>query len=149
MTNKYSESYMLEAIHESHRSHCAKIQVGCIGVSENGMVVGRGANRSPSDIVPCTVKLCKAYFDANESCPVVHSEIDMLIGMGRTPRLYAVYITRYPCVKCALALSVAGCEILYYLTPNQKPWDIPSGFSMEMMLAELSKEKSDDQNTDV
>lgn len=109
--------YMALAFVASARSRCQQAQVGCVLVKED-RVVSTGYNGTLPGAPNCDSKACQAEHKGVNICLTIHAEINA-IQQARCDLTGAeAYVTRMPCLSCALALILAGITKIYYVHEN-------------------------------
>lgn len=97
------EKYMREALGLAEEAaRCGDVPVGCVIADENGVIIGRGANRR-----------------ARDGDATAHAEIEAIRGacaaLGRWNLSgCAIFVTLEPCPMCAGAVINARIPVLVY-----------------------------------
>ena len=109
-------SYMDDALIEARAAEArGEVPVGAVIVSPEGVIVGRGGNRTRSD-----------------NDPTAHAEIVAIraacaaLGQERLAG-YDLYVTLEPCPMCAAAMSNARISRLYYGAQDPKSGGVAHG----------------------
>jgi dCMP deaminase len=107
---------MLELAHVwAKRGTCAKRQVGCVAIDENGHVLSSGYNGQPRRHTHCTLENpCPAFDNADLSCVAIHAEMNALMRCSDIDKIHTVYITTAPCDKCLLAIKNTRAQFIVY-----------------------------------
>lgn len=109
--------YMALAFMASVRSRCQQAKVGCVLV-KNDRVISTGYNGTLPGAPNCDSVACQAEHKGVKICLTIHAEINA-IQQARCDLAGAeAYVTRMPCLSCALALVLAGVTKIYYLQEN-------------------------------
>lgn len=109
--------YMALAFVASMRSRCQQAQVGCVLVKDD-RVVSTGYNGTLPGAPNCDAVACRAEHKGAKLCLTIHAEINA-IQQARCDLTGAeAYVTRMPCLSCALALILAGITKIYYVHEN-------------------------------
>jgi dCMP deaminase len=97
----------------SLRSTCARLQVGCVVVTEdNQKVLGVGYNGGPKGISNECLSLEPGL------CGHLHAEVNALIKADYTsPAKKKMYVTNQPCYQCAVAIINANISEVFYIHP--------------------------------
>jgi len=106
------EFYMQLALAAALRSGDPKTQVGCVIVDKAGAVIGVGYNG-----MPYGVKGESNWDPEKKALRVVHAETNALMHVANNAKLEdsSVYVTLFPCARCASALIQAKVrQIVYY-----------------------------------
>lgn len=95
-----------------------EVPVGAVLVSENGMVIATGHNRTISHSDPCA-----------------HAEIEVLRAAGQALGNYrllgtTLYVTLEPCAMCAMALVHARVKRVVYAASDPKTGACGSVFNL-------------------
>jgi dCMP deaminase len=109
--------YMALAFAASIRSRCQQAQVGCVLVKDD-RVISTGYNGTLPGAPNCDSVACQAEHKGVKLCLTIHAEINA-IQQARCDLTGAeAYVTRMPCLSCALALILAGVTKIYYTQEN-------------------------------
>ena len=116
MKDRQINAHMLVAHAYSQLSHCCKMKVGCIVVSNDGSrVISIGYNGTPSG----WDNVCELP-DGTTKPEVIHAEanaLDKLTSCTESALGGFVFCTHSPCQYCATRLANAKIDTLYYVTP--------------------------------
>lgn len=109
----WHDVWMNLALTLSQRSTCARLQVGCVVVTEdNQKVLGVGYNGGPKGISNDCLSLEPGM------CGHLHAEVNALIKADYTsPVKKKMYVTTQPCYQCAVAIINANISEVLYLRP--------------------------------
>lgn len=114
MKNNY---YMVLALMVSVRSYCRQAKVGCVLV-KNDRVVSTGYNGTLPKAPNCDSEACQSEHKGVKICLTIHAEINAIQQANCNLAGAEAYVTRMPCLACALALVLAGITEIYYLQEN-------------------------------
>lgn len=99
----------------SKRATCAKRQVGCVIIDENGHVISSGYNGQPRGHTHCTLdNPCPAFDNADLSCVAIHAEMNALMRCADIDKIHTVFITTAPCDKCLLAIKNTSAQFVVF-----------------------------------
>jgi dCMP deaminase len=112
------EYFMRIAYAVAARSTCLDRQVGCVLVNKENEILATGYNGAPRGYEHCNereyclkTKLTSdpihAILKANDTrsiCPAAHAEMNALTKSVDNKNLFAVYLTRSPCINCTRTL---------------------------------------------
>jgi len=105
---EFDERFMYEALKEAEKAFAAdEVPVGCV-IVHDGVIIGRGYNRTESLQDPTAHAEILAITSASEN-----------VGSWRLSGC-TVYCTIEPCAMCAGALVLARVERLVYGAPDPK-----------------------------
>lgn len=119
-------THMLLAIESSKlNTFCYRGQTGAVIVAEDGAVVF-AYNRMPVSIDHrmCVPEKCpregqkRGDWSSQKVCPVIHAERGAIYNAAKTGLKTAgaaMYCTYKPCMECAVAISEADIETVYFL----------------------------------
>ena len=99
---------------EAAKSRCDRAHVGCVIVDRaTGQVVSKGFNETPAGLEPCDTG---GHRIVDDHCVnTVHAERNAILKMSEHGSEYTLYVTHYPCWKCAHL--IASCpeivEVIY------------------------------------
>jgi len=97
------------------RATCPRRQVGCVLVSEDGIVLATGYNGTPRGFPHCIDKPCDgAIAGGVDECLATHAEINALLQCADVSKVHTVAVTCYPCFRCLKALLNTGMKELLY-----------------------------------
>jgi dCMP deaminase len=105
----------------ARRGTCRKLQVGCVITDKYGRILGTGYNGNPRGMVHCIAVACPGA-DAPRGadlCEAVHAEQNALLQVRDPDKIYAVYVTHAPCMRCTKLLLNTSCEWLGILDVSQ------------------------------
>lgn len=112
MKNKWIKMYLDMAERVSQESHATRLKVGCVFVSENG-VLSIGINGLPAN----GSNVCEDE-NNNTKPDVSHAEENLiykLLKEGVSTKNGKIFITHSPCERCIRLLCNAGISEIYYL----------------------------------
>ena len=110
------ETMLQIAVVLSMRGTCMKKQVGCVIVDNKGVILSSGYNGQPRGQVHCSdITPCPAYFDGNLSCQAIHAEQNALMRCPDVDKIYTIYITEEPCMKCKLLIDNTSCKRIVWI----------------------------------
>lgn len=100
----------------SLRSKDPNTQVGCVIVDKDNCIVSVGYNGFPIGVDDDVFRWDKEDPEDNKHLYVVHAEMNAIINK-RCPTLHdcSVYVTLFPCNKCAQMLIQSRVKKVYYL----------------------------------
>jgi len=107
----WNEYFSEIALLASKRSPCERLHVGCVLVRDN-LLVSTGYN----GFLPKHEH--KSFIRDNHEQATVHAEINAICNAAKRGVSIdgcVAYITHYPCLHCAKALSASGIKKIYYL----------------------------------
>lgn len=99
------------------RSGCTRRQVGAVFVVD-GRIVSTGYNQAPSGVAHCNEVGCTMY--DGHCIRAIHAELNGILNAtkaGQSLQNADVYVTTYPCLRCAMALRNAGIQKIWYKEP--------------------------------
>lgn len=117
------EVYMEMARTIAKRSTCARRDVGCILVREDGHVLATGYNGKPRGFKHCKggASQCSGAGAPSgaslDACEAVHAEQNALLQCADVDQIYVAYCTTQPCVHCVKLLLNTGCQTIVYDEP--------------------------------
>lgn len=93
-------NYIKAARDEAAKSRCDRAHVGCVIVDRaTGHIVSKGFNETPRGLEPCDTG---GHRIIDEHCVnTVHAERNAIRKMSEHDSEYTLYVTHYPCWKCA------------------------------------------------
>lgn len=96
--------YIQAARDEAKKSRCDRAHVGCVIVDRaSGQVVSRAFNETPPGLEPCDTG---GHRMVDGHCVnTVHAERSAIRKMSEHDSEYTLYVTHYPCWKCAHLIS--------------------------------------------
>lgn len=98
--------WMQAAYQLSKRSECSKSQVGCIVTTKDlRHVLGNGYNGYARGI---------DYNCKPDTCNCLHAENNALLDASSDIKDKVVFITMFPCLKCAIQIVNSGCSKVYF-----------------------------------
>ena len=96
------------------RGTCLRKQVGCVMVDAKGHILAGSYNgQAPGESHCNDDRGCAASIDPANSCEATHAEINGLIRSD-PEKVYAVYITEEPCMKCLRAIRNTSCVYVFF-----------------------------------
>lgn len=122
MKKSERERYWLELANEvaNATSGCSKVKVGSV-IVKAGMLISIGSNSVYGNL--CKKQGClriELYGDDTKAhrnpgdCRAIHSEIQAITTAITKTQGSTIYVTRYPCENCALAIVSAGISKVVY-----------------------------------
>lgn len=106
--------YIKAARDEAKKSRCDRAHVGCVIVDRaTGQVVSSAFNETPPGLEPCDTG---GHRIVNGHCVnTVHAERGAIRKMAEHGSEYTLYVTHYPCRKCAHLISICPeiVEVIY------------------------------------
>lgn len=99
------------------RSGCTRRQVGAVFVRDK-RVLCMGYNQAPSGVAHCDEGGCTMY--DGHCIRAIHAELNGILNAtkaGQSLENSDVYITSFPCLRCAMALRNAGIKKIWYKEP--------------------------------
>jgi dCMP deaminase len=114
--NKYDRMYMDFAIRASKESKCPRKQVGCIIITETGLLAPGFNGMSPGGPN-------EWEYSENGNPEVIHGELNSLgklLEEGVSAKNATVYVTLSPCLSCSLLLVRAKVKRVVYLEEYRK-----------------------------
>lgn len=111
--------YIQAARDEAKKSRCDRAHVGCVIVDRaTGQVVSSAFNETPPGLEPCDTG---GHRMVDGHCVnTVHAERYAILKMSEHGSEYTLYVTHYPCWKCAHL--IASCpeivEVVYFSDYN-------------------------------
>ena len=115
MRKDWDEYFLDIAFQVAGRSTCNRRAVGALVVKDK-RIKGTGYNGAPHGLPHCLDAGCLM---AGEHClRTIHAEINALLECSPEEREGAtMYVTDYPCERCALTIVQAGIKRLVYARP--------------------------------
>lgn len=133
------ENYFEIAKREADSSNCLRRHIGAV-IVKNGVVVGRGANRTPKQKISCSEKgwcirniLNVPRGKGYDICSSVHAEINAIISAPNNLLKYStMYLVGYEvasgeaiehldcCENCKSSIIKAGIEKVYIKQRNNQ-----------------------------
>lgn len=122
----FCEALNLAQMYADNNSTCTKTSVGCVIIKydteyHNGVLLGIGANSGEENCKELGCLRVSMYGDNSKShrstCRCKHSEINALAcaeSQHRSVKGAMAFVTRYPCINCAKALTRAGIKKVVY-----------------------------------
>jgi len=110
----------------SKRSTCSRANVGAV-LAVGGQVIAAGYNGAPAGLPHCAHEKYDGtlldphidFVDNKSHCNnAVHAEVNAVLNAakrGQRTRGAAIYVTHYPCARCAGLLINAGISDVVYL----------------------------------
>jgi len=99
------------------RSGCTRRQVGAVFVIDK-RIVATGYNQAPSGVKHCSEVGCTIH---NGHCVrSIHAELNGILNAtkaGQSLEGADVFVTTFPCLRCAMALRNAGIKKIGYIEP--------------------------------
>lgn len=90
----------------ARRGSCAKLQVGCVLVDDDGHIVATGWNGRPRAMGNCHETPCQ------EGCNGIHAEVNALLRAQGKARV--AYVTHAPCWHCMKTIANSGVWRIVY-----------------------------------
>lgn len=88
---------------------CPRRKVGCLLVSENGLIIGHGFNGVEPGAPHCIDVPCPGAGLPSgtglEKCEAIHAEQNALIDLKHPELVHTVYVTTAPCITCVTQLG--------------------------------------------
>ena len=105
----------------SRRATCPKLQVGAVLVDDAGRILGTGYNGVPRGMPHCTETPCVGAETPSGSdlCEAVHAEQNALMQCRDIERIYALYCTHAPCLRCTKMLLNTPCLVIRFLDDSK------------------------------
>lgn len=105
------------AVLTSHRSTCARRQVGCVLLDQKGRVLATGYNGVPAGHSHCNDGYPCAGADAPsgtrlDECLAIHAEQNAILQCKAPDDVYYACCTTMPCPTCLKMLFNTGCQVL-------------------------------------
>ncbi len=113
--DKYKNSYMNSAEVFARNSVAGRLQVGCVIVLNDGMMM-HGWNGMPSG---SETEVCEDNEGRTKPC-VIHAEDNAMRKINTSMEVFytensVAFVTHAPCTNCAEQLSSFGISTVYYL----------------------------------
>lgn len=101
----------------SRRSTCPKLQVGAVLVDDGGRILGTGYNGVPRGMPHCIEKPCAGANAPKgaDLCEAVHAEQNALMQCRDTDKIYTLFCTHAPCMRCTKMLLNTSCVTIVFL----------------------------------
>ena len=110
------DAYFIKmAVLVSERATCDRLHVGAVIVKDN-RVIATGYNGSPAGMPHCSDVGCDVV--DGHCVATTHAEVNALLECakyGISTNGATIYITFYPCYKCAKAIVQSGIKEIVYL----------------------------------
>jgi len=98
----------------AQRATCARRQVGCVLVNEQGHVMATGYNGVCHGAVHCIDVPCPgAKFPSGQGlhlCEAIHAEQNALLQCRDINEIHTAYVTSSPCIHCVRLLCNTGVK---------------------------------------
>lgn len=110
----YDDIYMRTALAMAERATCPRASVGAVIVNEANRVIAAGYNGSPQGQPHCTDTPHGCMIRGNHCVRTIHAEANALINAVASPKGATLYVTHFPCVRCANLVVQAGVRRVVY-----------------------------------
>lgn len=119
INNNFSwiNSYLLDALFWSRRSHDPQTQCGCILVAEDNTPISHGYNGIIRNVDTDKLPLTRP----EKYCYMQHSEANAIynaVRQGKSTMNASAYVTGKPCIACLQAMYQCGISNIYYTDFN-------------------------------
>lgn len=115
MRKDWDEYFLDIAFQVASRSTCNRRAVGALVVKDK-RIKGTGYNGAPHGLPHCLDVGC--LMDGEHCQRTIHAEINALLECSPEERAGAtMYVTDYPCERCALIIIQAGIKRIVYARP--------------------------------
>ncbi len=115
MRKDWDEYFLDIAFQVAGRSTCNRREVGAVVVKDK-RIKGTGYNGAPHGLPHCLDAGC--LMEGEHCLRTIHAEINALLECSPEERVGAtMYVTDYPCERCALIIIQAGIQRLVYARP--------------------------------
>lgn len=111
----FDEIHMRTAHHYAERSTCRRLQVGAVLANAEGYAISQGYNGSARGLAHCPDGLEDHH--AWSKLHEIHAEENALLFCARSSSSSVgctIYVTTFPCTKCASLLIQAGVARVVY-----------------------------------
>jgi dCMP deaminase len=115
----------------STRGTCFRRKVGCVLVDSRNFVLATGYNGRPSGFDHCEGDTkcegaCSKSGTNLDACEAIHAEQNALLQCSDSQRIYAAYVTAFPCITCIKLLLNTSCKLIVYDEdyPHQQSKDL-------------------------
>ena len=96
----------------ARRSTCLDKQVGCVLMSETGIILATGYNGAPRGVEHCTT--CVVSLTGDKAlCPAAHAEQNALL-YADPEKVHYCFSTLEPCIMCTRMLMNTACKEVIY-----------------------------------
>lgn len=112
------ECFLWVARISSLRSTCVRRQVGCVLVSDTGLVLSTGYNGNAAGLPHCIDEPCAGSGMQSgtglDICEAIHAEQNALIQCKDHQHIGTCYCTTLPCMHCLKMLLNTSCYRIVY-----------------------------------
>jgi len=102
-------NWALEIVQKvAERSTCVRRQAGAMAVAVDNSILSIGYNGVPRGVKHCIERPCPGAKDPpgnTDNCLAVHAEVNCILNAGDVRRIYAIYCSASPCLKCACIMA--------------------------------------------
>jgi dCMP deaminase len=100
------------------RATCAKLAVGAVIVDSGNRIIGTGYNGVPKKLQHCTEHPCSGFHAPKgaDLCQAVHAEQNALLQCREPDRIFKIFVTHIPCMRCTKMLLNTPCNVIVYDT---------------------------------
>lgn len=96
-------------------SFAERLKVGCVVVKDNNIVSFSWNGTLPTRPNEC--EMINAYGDSVTTSEVLHAEENAILKAAKTGislNQSEIYVTHFPCIKCARMIIACGIKKIYY-----------------------------------
>ncbi|SRR6266571_2891377 len=119
--DSWDEYFLNFAMTASIKSKDPKCSVGAVIVSEENIVLSTGFNGLPRGVYDDEQTLLNADEKLKVVCHAEHNAILNAVHIGVCLKDATIYVTKFPCLACCIAIIQAGIKRIY--THDNTFWD--------------------------
>ena len=104
------------------RATCRKLRVGAVMVDEDYKILATGYNGVPHGMTHCTDTPCPGVHAPKgaDLCEAVHAEQNALMQCRDVGKIYTIFVTHAPCMRCTKMLLNTECRFIFFADGTQE-----------------------------